>query len=307
MGDEWPHTTGDTQLHTALVSGGNRGIGLEVVKGILEESVGSFVFLGCRDIEAGRNLALHLREVYGPHRVEALYLDVTSASSISNAINIVGTRGHLDILVNNAGIMPEADEPQFSSQNVRMTMAVNFEAAVAVTHAFLPLLQGAPNGAQILFTSSGCGTRAMGMLNDADRSELMSSSIDTPGLQKKLSQLENDLQEPANPYLQIPSVGYSLSKLGVNCFAQILARQNPTMRINACSPGFCNTGMCVNYTGTRKPKEPALGASVFRKVMFGELGQGQTGIFFKEASKADTLLEKAVSVQDPWVAYPDAN
>merc|ERR1712146_81356 len=124
----------------------------------------------------------------------------------------------------------------------------------------------------------------MGML-DADREELMGPTIDIPSLQEKLSKIVHDLNEPSSPYLQLPTVGYSLSKLGVNCLAQILARQCPTMRVNACSPGFCNTGMCANYTGSRPPKEPSLGATVFEKVIFGELGNGKTETFFKECSK----------------------
>lgn len=49
---------------------------------------------------------------------------------------------------------------------------------------------------------------------------------------------------------------------------QILARKHPNMSINACSPGFTNTGMCANYTGTRVPKDAALGADVFAKVAY---------------------------------------
>jgi len=36
--------------------------------------------------------------------------------------------------------------------------------------------------------------------------------------------------------------------------------------------------------------------------MFGELGAGKTGLFFKEASKAGTSLDAAVSKVDAWVA-----
>lgn len=48
----------------------------------------------------------------------------------------------------------------------------------------------------------------------------------------------------------------------------MLARKHPNMSINACSPGFTNTGMCANYTGTRVPKDAALGADVFAKVAY---------------------------------------
>merc|ERR1719162_414955 len=116
----------------------------------------------------------------------------------------------------------------------------------------------------------------MGLLTEADRQALMDSNLDLPGLQAIVAQLVDGLKDPNNVYHSIPQVGYGFSKMAVNCFTQVLARQHPTMRINACSPGFCNTDMCANYTGDRKPKDPALGASVFKKVMFGELGQGQT-------------------------------
>lgn len=62
--------------------------------------------------------------------------------------------------------------------------------------------------------------------------------------------------------------------------------------------------MCDGYTGTRTPKDPALGASVFCKVLFGELGRARSGVFFKEASKAGTPLAEAISREEDWVAYP---
>lgn len=68
---------------TALVTGGNRGIGLEVVKGLLEDPADHYVFLGCRDMQSGQTLAEKLREAYG-QRVEAVHLDVTSPDSIRN-------------------------------------------------------------------------------------------------------------------------------------------------------------------------------------------------------------------------------
>ena len=95
--------------------------------------------------------------------------------------------------------------------------------------------------------------------------------------------------------------GYGLSKAAVNCYTQLLAARQPTLRVNACSPGFTNTDMCLGYTGTRQPKAVPLGASVFAKVIFGDLGAGKTGTFFKEASKAGVPLAEATSVVDAWV------
>lgn len=295
----------ETLPQISLVTGGNRGLGLEAVKSILEADPTNFVFLGCRDLEAGRALTASLEQTYG-HRVEALQVDVGDAISIAKAAEVVGaSKQRLDILVNNAGILLDAESEQVDMQAVRKTMQINFHGVVAVTEAFLPLLLKSPGRGQILSTSSGCGTRAMGLVGPEIRETLLDVNLDEATLHKILTDLTDSLQDPNSSTHSIPTVGYSLSKLGVNCFTQILSRKHPELRVNACSPGFCNTGMCANYTGERKPKDPALGASVFGKVLFGELGQGKTGTFFKEASKPDTPLDKAVSVAEPWVALKE--
>lgn len=288
-----------------LVTGGNRGIGLEVVKSLLEDGANYFVFLGCRDLQAGQVLVEKLRQVHG-NRVEAVQLDVTSADSIAKAVAKVGEDGrHLNALINNAGILLDGDGAQFDLDAVHRMMQVNFHGVAAVMHAFLPLLMDAPGGSQVISTSSGNGTRAMGLLTEEHRQALMDPRLDEPQLCALLGELVDGLRDPNNIYHSVPQVGYAFSKMAVNCATQVWARKFHTMRVNACSPGFCNTDMCANYTGQRKPKDPALGASVFKKALFGELGQGKTGCFFKEASKADTPLDQAVSCVDPWVALPE--
>merc|ERR1711871_574809 len=146
-------------------------------------------FLGCRDLEAGQELVKMLGQTWG-QRVEAVHLDVTSADSIASAVEVIGAGGrHLDILVNNAGILLEADGAQFNIENVRKTMQVNFEGVVAVTAAFLPLLASAPGGGEVLSTSSGCGTRTMGLLSQEHRCALQDPNLDVPTLRKILCEL----------------------------------------------------------------------------------------------------------------------
>ena len=51
---------------TALVTGANRGIGLEIVRIILRHAPGSIVFLGCRNLEQGKEVALKVsQDVHG--------------------------------------------------------------------------------------------------------------------------------------------------------------------------------------------------------------------------------------------------
>lgn len=287
----------------ALVSGGNRGLGIEICRIILANSPGSHVFMGCRDLESGREIAKKLSNAAkNGGRAEAIRLDVSSEQSVEECAATLSTVvDSLDLVVNNAGILHE----EFSPETALATMQTNFEGAVRVTEACLPLLRKT-KGAQVLFTSSGMGARILGIMTEEHRMAFTSPTLELPTLRRLLNELMEALvRDSTHPYhASVPTVAYSLSKLGVNAYAQILARQHmaSALRSNACSPGFTNTGMCANYTGSRKPKDVALGASVFEKVLFGELGESKpTGLFFKESSKADTPLDEARSVVDAWV------
>lgn len=82
----------------ALVSGGNRGIGLEVCRQLAEG--GLTVILGSRDEERGREAAEGLSG-----GVEVRQLDVADAGSVEKlAASVERDFGRLDVLVNNAGI-----------------------------------------------------------------------------------------------------------------------------------------------------------------------------------------------------------
>src|SRR4051812_21563131 len=82
----------------ALVSGGNRGIGLEVCRQLAERGIA--VILGSRDEESGTEAAVNL-----PGYVVAHQLDVADEKSVERLASFVEEEfGRLDILVNNAGI-----------------------------------------------------------------------------------------------------------------------------------------------------------------------------------------------------------
>ena len=329
-----------TQL-TAFVSGGNRGIGLQVCKDIVAHAasggLSAWLGLGCRNLEQGKALAAELSSGSGGKvAVEAIELDVLSAESIRAAAASVEARvaaEGLTVLVNNAGIMLEAQHPIYTAAAAEKTWAVNFEGVVAVTDAFLPLLlrstsaaapgdvppadphmsslsststsTTSPTAPIILSTSSGVGARTLGLVSEEHRAALLAEDLDEEALRRLVQELLREVNEDeAHPYRSsIPSLGYGVSKMAVNCYTMMLARRWPAerLRVNACSPGFTNTDMCRHYTGSRVPKDVPLGASVAAKVIFGALGEGRTGTFFKEASKAGTSLEDATSVVDAWV------
>jgi NAD(P)-dependent dehydrogenase (short-subunit alcohol dehydrogenase family) len=143
----------------ALVSGANRGIGLEVSKQLA--SLGVTVFMGMRDPVKGEKAARAVRERGGD--AYAIKLDVTRTGDIEAAIaHIDGRFGRLDILINNAGGYfdhdARASKPDLES--IRGALDVNLIGAWTLTAAALPLMKRHGYG-RVVNVSSECAVHAM--------------------------------------------------------------------------------------------------------------------------------------------------
>ena len=137
---------------TALVTGANRGIGLEVVRQLGER--GHAVYLGARSIDAGRAAARHLSG-----EVHAVSLDVNDPASIAATMATIGAAdGRLDVLVNNAAIHYDtwqaAVDPDF--EVIREALETNVLGAWQTTVAAIPLLRASAHG-RVVNVSSGAG------------------------------------------------------------------------------------------------------------------------------------------------------
>ena len=83
----------------ALVTGGNRGMGLETCRALAQRDFQ--VLLGSRDLEAGIAAARSI----GDDRVEPVKLDMGNPADIDAVAQVVASNfGQLDVLINNAGI-----------------------------------------------------------------------------------------------------------------------------------------------------------------------------------------------------------
>ena len=91
----------------ALVTGGNRGLGLELCRQLAQQR--TRVILGSRDLAKGIAAAAELKANDLP--VEPRQLDLASVQSIRECMNWIRRDiGRFDILINNAGIMLEDDD-----------------------------------------------------------------------------------------------------------------------------------------------------------------------------------------------------
>lgn len=142
----------------ALVTGANRGIGLEVARQLARG--GWRVLLGCRDGQRGQAAAAELAA--GGLQAEVVVLDVADGESIRRAAREVEARfARLDVLVNNAAVHYDDDQRAGSVDLgiAREALETNALGAWATCVAFLPLLRRSRR-ARIVNVSSEAGSLA---------------------------------------------------------------------------------------------------------------------------------------------------
>ena len=212
-------------MKIALVTGGNRGIGLETVRRLAAEGVQ--VLMGSRSVERGEAARAELGEA--AERVEVVALDMASPASIQAAVNHVRDRyGRLDILVNNAGVMPETGSGVLDAgaDLYREAFEVNLFAVIDLTQAALPLLEK----------------------SEAGRIVMVSSILASTGLHA-------DPGSPIYGWKHTPA--YNASKTALNSYTVHLAAAlaGTSIKVNAIHPGWIKTEM----GGPQAPTEVAEG------------------------------------------------
>src|SRR5947209_2157332 len=148
----------DQSLRIALVTGGSRGIGLEVCRQLATRCL--IVLLTARDSAKAQAAARKLGE---GGTVEPVALNVADPRSIEQAAAAVKRRyDHLDVLINNAGINYDTWETVENADidgTVMETISTNLLGPWRVCQAFLPLLRNS-RAARIVNVSSESGSLA---------------------------------------------------------------------------------------------------------------------------------------------------
>jgi NAD(P)-dependent dehydrogenase (short-subunit alcohol dehydrogenase family) len=229
----------------ALVTGANKGIGLEVARQL--GKAGWVVLLGARAAERGRAAESKLKT----EKLDARFveLDVVQSRTISLAASKIREEfGRLDVLVNNAGIVDGHDGPPSSASvdAVARIMGTNFLGTVGVTQAMLPLIRKSAAG-KIINVSSGLGS----------------------------------LARHGNPTwdARYDLLGYSSSKAALNMFTVQLAFElkNEGIAVNSVGPGYTATDL-NEHKGHQTVEQGA--AEIVRLAL---LEQGPTGGYFETA------------------------
>ena len=147
-----------TDSRIAVVTGANRGIGLDVARQLA--AGGDTVVLGSRDLAAGERAAASLLASGADILVRRL--DVTDQASLDAiAVELDDRYGRLDVLVNNAAIHYDTWQRAAGADLdvVRSALETNLLGAWRAVNTLLPLLRASHHG-RIVNVSSEAGSLA---------------------------------------------------------------------------------------------------------------------------------------------------
>lgn len=134
----------------AIVTGGTRGIGLEIVR-TFKENNAEVILFGSKKESVEKAINMLKEEGY---IVKGYYPNLSSYEEIEEVIKEINNiYGHIDILVNNAGISANKKIEETSSQEFESIMNLNVNAIFNMTKAVVPYMKEQKDGV-ILNTSS---------------------------------------------------------------------------------------------------------------------------------------------------------
>ncbi|KAI4367903.1 hypothetical protein MLD38_016529 [Melastoma candidum] len=286
-------TTTVASRRIAVVTGGNKGIGLETCKQLASADI--FVILTARDVERGNRAVEELRGI-GLNDVVFHQLDVLDPTSISSLADFLAKEyGRVDILVNNAGVvgarmvggthrrLTEEDFAGPQAKALREELVVvtpeiaghclrtNYYAVKHLTTAILPLLQHS-DSPRIVNVSSEFSNEKLREELSGVGADLTEETIDNI--------VERFLEAQKNDRIDIegwPPLGsaYVVSKAALNAYTRIMAKKYPKIAINAVCPGHTATDL-NGHTGVQTVQEGGKRPVAVALLPHG----GPSGVFF---------------------------
>jgi NAD(P)-dependent dehydrogenase (short-subunit alcohol dehydrogenase family) len=244
-----------------LITGANKGQGLALCRRILQEHDDTHVILCSRDVARGEEAQKSLLDTNADYenRLNVIQLDVTSDSSVSNALSDVQSmlayrKLKLCGLVSNAGILWGYPLPEL--------MEVCATGVKRVLDAFVPLVE---EDGRVVVVTSGLGP-LMHQYSGAERqSAIMSKDCDWNVISFMMKECldayastgDDDLSARIDAFNAIHFPGgpfadtapdfhmYGLAKMFGDAYMKVVARRYPKLRVNSVDPGLVYTDLIL--------------------------------------------------------------
>ncbi|KAF2096024.1 NAD(P)-binding protein [Rhizodiscina lignyota] len=251
----------------ALITGGNTGLGYEIVKALVQSSKSYTILLCGRSIQKAQDAIKELQSEFpnSQSTLSALQVDIEDDDSIKKAFEEVSSKyGKLDILINNAGAQYGSSIDWDDLSSIRKawnrTWDVNVSGTHIMTYVFAPLLLKGDD-ARLIFMASGTATLAG------------TEPMDGPIYSRLNGPPPAGWPKP-EPNTVAP---YRSSKTGMNMMMREWYKtlRNDGVKVFAISPGFLATGLAGGDEKSRAQmkaqgaQDPALGGNFVKEVVEG--------------------------------------
>lgn len=262
-----------SEKKVVLITGGNTGLGYEVVKALYAAPDPYEIIIGTRSLDKGHDAIAQVQsEVSSSHSsLSLVQVDVTQDASLEAAVaHVDKLHARLDVLINNAGA--SFDGPIATGHmSVRDAFNASWDTNVSGTHVLttlaVPLLLKSPDP-RLLFVTSG--TSSMWETDPANWSDDM---------RLVLSRINSSPEKgwPKDKHSS-PITSYRSAKAGLNMLMREWVRilRRDAVKVWAISPGFLATGL--GGLGKEQmlkmgAKDPSVGGQFIRDVVQGKRDQ----------------------------------
>ncbi|XP_056138497.1 C-factor [Lampris incognitus] len=218
-----------------IVTGANRGIGLELIRQLVEHAEEIHIFACCREPEGARAKALGELADQHSEQITIVKLDTTDEASILAAVQKIGERVNahgLNLLINNAGInKPDSPAPLSLTNKTEMmeVYETNVVGPFLLAKMLLPYLQRAAEGNSTPEVKGGrMSCRRSAIIN--------------------ISSLVGSIEKCPENFPRAQMYAYRLSKAALNMLTRCLAEdfKKYNVLVTAIHPGWVQTEMGGN-------------------------------------------------------------
>jgi len=227
----------------AIVTGGNKGIGFGIVKGLAKVFDGD-VFLTARNVERGMEAVKSLEQENINVKFHQLDTD-DPKSNAAIATFMKENYGGIDILVNNAGIAFKNAATESIGHQAKITIATNYFSVKNTCENLYPLLR---SGARVVNLSSSCGFLNR-IPDQVLKAKLANENLTYEELDGLMNEFIETTQNESHSEKGWPNSSYVVSKVGLSALSRIQQREiakdssRSDIAVNYVHPGWVSTDM----------------------------------------------------------------